>query len=98
MSGALFPAANPQASSFVGGSVSFSGISRLLLAPIALARTWYRRASFRADLANDLRERPDYLRDIGICEYAARSEALRFFWEPVLLKHRRFEMAVTPTC
>jgi uncharacterized protein YjiS (DUF1127 family) len=96
MSDMLFPAANPQASSRAGESVSFSGIARLLLAPLSLSAAWYRRARLRAELATDLRERPDYLRDIGICEHAARREAVRFFWEPVLLKHRRFEMADTP--
>jgi uncharacterized protein YjiS (DUF1127 family) len=75
---------------------SFYNLGRLLHAPLSILAMWSRRARLRAQLAADLRERPEYLRDIGICEYQARSEAVRFFWEPILLKHRRVEMVATP--
>ena len=74
---------------------SFYNLGRLLQPPLSILAMWCRRARLRAQLAADLRERPEYLFDIGICEYEARSEAVRFFWEPILLKHRRVEMAVT---
>ena len=75
---------------------SFSSLGRRLPAPLSILVVWCRRARLRAQLAADLRERPEYLRDIGICEYQARREAVRFFWEPVLLKHQRVEIAATP--
>lgn len=56
------------------------------LAPLLLFATWYQRARFRAELLDDLRHRPEYLSDIGICRHEARSETTRFFWEPVLLR------------
>lgn len=59
---------------------------RRSLAPLSLFATWYRRACFRAELLDDLRHRPEYLSDIGICQHEARSETTRFFWEPVLLR------------
>ena len=89
MTDALFHTANRRTSTLAGQDYSFSGIARLLLAPVSLCLTWYGRARLRRDLAADLRERPEYLRDIGICEHAARSEAVRLFWEPILLKHHR---------
>ncbi|SFI27776.1 hypothetical protein [Bradyrhizobium sp. cf659] len=55
------------------------------LAPLTLFVTWYQRARFRAELRADLRHKPEYLRDIGICRHEATSETTRFFWEPVLL-------------
>ena len=80
----------------IAEKASFSNLGRQLPAPVSILVMWYRRARLRAELAADLRERPQFLRDIGICEYQARTEAGRFFWEPVLLKHRRVEMAATP--
>lgn len=56
------------------------------LASLLLFATWYQRARFRAELLDDLRHRPEYLSDIGICRHEARSETTRFFWEPVLLR------------
>ncbi|WP_441232477.1 hypothetical protein [Bradyrhizobium sp. 1200_D9_N1_1] len=56
------------------------------LAPLTLFVTWYQRARFRAELLADLRHKPEYLRDIGICPHEATSETTRFFWEPVLLR------------
>lgn len=56
------------------------------LAPLALFVTWYQRACFRSELLEDLRHRPEYLSDIGICRHEATSETTRFFWEPVLLR------------
>lgn len=56
------------------------------LAALMLFATWYQRACFRAELLDDLRHRPEYLSDIGICRHEARSETTRFFWEPVLLR------------
>jgi uncharacterized protein YjiS (DUF1127 family) len=83
-------------SALIAKKTSFSEFARRQLAPVSIFVTWYRRSRLRAELAADLKERPEFLRDIGICEYQARSEAVRFFWEPVLLKHRRLEMATTP--
>lgn len=56
------------------------------LAPLALLVTWYRRACFRSELLEDLRYRPEYLSDVGICRHEAATETTRFFWEPVLLR------------
>ncbi|MBR0861731.1 uncharacterized protein YjiS (DUF1127 family) [Bradyrhizobium diazoefficiens] len=56
------------------------------LAPLTLFVTWYQRARFRAELLADLRRKPEYLRDIGICPHEATSETTRFFWEPILLR------------
>jgi len=41
-----------------------------------------------AELRADIRDKPDFLRDIGIGLHEAQAEASRFFWEPLLLKHR----------
>ena len=79
----------------IAEKASFSDLGRRLSAPLSILVMWCRRARLRAELAADLRERPEYLRDIGICEYQARNEAVRFFWEPILLKHRRVELVVT---
>jgi uncharacterized protein YjiS (DUF1127 family) len=54
----------------------------------ALPARWWQRACFRAELRADLRDKPDFLRDIGIGLHEAQAEASRFFWEPLLLKHR----------
>lgn len=59
------------------------------LAPLALFATWYQRACFRSELLEDLKHRPEYLGDIGICRHEAASETTRFFWEPVLLRRGR---------
>ena len=80
----------------IAEKASFFYFWRRRPAPLSILVMWCGRARLRAQLAADLRERPEYLRDIGICEYQAQSEALRFFWEPVLLKQRRVEMAATP--
>jgi uncharacterized protein YjiS (DUF1127 family) len=56
------------------------------LASLTLFVTWYQRARFRAELLADLRHKPEYLADIGICRHEATSETTRFFWEPVLLR------------
>jgi uncharacterized protein YjiS (DUF1127 family) len=55
---------------------------------LGLPATWWQRACFRAQLRADLRDKPDLLRDIGIGRHEAQAEASRFFWEPLLLKHR----------
>jgi uncharacterized protein YjiS (DUF1127 family) len=57
-------------------------------AMLGLPATWWQRACFRAQLRADLRDKPDLLRDIGIGRHEAQAEASRFFWEPLLLKHR----------
>lgn len=59
------------------------------LAPLTLFVTWYQRACFRSELLDDLRHRPEYLSDIGICRHEATSETTRFFWEPVVLRRTR---------
>ncbi|WBL82199.1 hypothetical protein I3J27_17850 [Bradyrhizobium xenonodulans] len=56
------------------------------LAPLTLFVTWYQRACFRSELLEDLRHRPEYLSDIGICRHEATTETNRFFWEPILLR------------
>lgn len=53
-----------------------------------LPAMWRQRTRFRAELRADIRDRPDFLRDIGIGLYEAHAEASRFFWEPWLLKRR----------
>jgi uncharacterized protein YjiS (DUF1127 family) len=59
--------------------------------PLSILVTWFERVRLRAELVADLRDRPEYLRDIGICEHAAQFEATRFFWEPVLLSRTEFD-------
>lgn len=59
------------------------------LAPLTLLVTWYQRACFRSKLLEDLRQRPEYLSDVGICLHEATTETTRFFWEPVLLRRSR---------
>jgi uncharacterized protein YjiS (DUF1127 family) len=54
----------------------------------SLLATWWKRACFRAELRADLRDKPDFLRDIGIGLHEAEAEASRFFWEPLLLEHQ----------
>jgi uncharacterized protein YjiS (DUF1127 family) len=53
-----------------------------------LLATWWQRARFRAELRTDLRDKPDFLRDIGVGLHEAQAEASRFFWEPLLLEQR----------
>jgi uncharacterized protein YjiS (DUF1127 family) len=66
-----------------------SGDDRLRLGAIfSLPATWWQRACFRAELRADLRDKPDFLRDIGFGLHEAQAEASRFFWEPLRLKHR----------
>jgi len=60
----------------------------VLDAIFGLPATWWQRACFRAELRADLRDKPDFLRDIGIGLHEAQTEASRFFWEPLRLKHR----------
>ena len=56
--------------------------------PLATLAAWWQRACFRAELRADLRDKPEFLRDIGIGLHEAQAEASRFFWEPLLLKPR----------
>jgi uncharacterized protein YjiS (DUF1127 family) len=66
-----------------------SGDDHLRLGAIfSLPATWWQRACFRAELRADLREKPDFLRDIGIGLHEAQAEASRFFWEPLLSINR----------
>ena len=53
-----------------------------------LPAIWWQRARFRARLRADLRDNPDFLRDIGIGAYEARVELSRSFWEPIKLRRR----------
>jgi uncharacterized protein YjiS (DUF1127 family) len=55
---------------------------------VSLAVTWWQRACFRAELRANLGDKFDFLREIGIGLHEAQAEASRFFWEPLLLKHR----------
>jgi uncharacterized protein YjiS (DUF1127 family) len=91
--------ANPPApvATDVPGLEDLTGASRIKFVwphPIQLLMIWYGRARFRAKLIADLRDRPDYLRDIGIHGRQAQLEATRFFWEPILLK--RLDQAAHP--
>ena len=54
----------------------------------SLPATWWQRACFRAELRADLGDKPGFLREICIGLHEAQVEASRFFWEPLLLKHR----------
>lgn len=55
--------------------------------PIArLPFTWWERARFRSELRADIRDRSDFLRDIGVDMFEAHAEACRFFWQPIMLK------------
>ncbi|MHB0772062.1 hypothetical protein [Bradyrhizobium sp. 5.13L] len=55
--------------------------------PIArLPFTWWERARFRSKLRADIRDRSDFLRDIGVDVFEAHAEAFRFFWQPITLK------------
>ena len=66
-----------------------SGDDYLRLGAIfSLLATWWQRACFRAELRADLKDKPDFLHDIGIGLHEAHAEASRFFWESLLLKHR----------
>jgi uncharacterized protein YjiS (DUF1127 family) len=66
-----------------------SGDDHLRLGAIfSLPATWWQRACFRTELRADIRDKPDFLRDIGISPCEAHAEASRFFWEPLLLKLR----------
>jgi uncharacterized protein YjiS (DUF1127 family) len=63
-----------------------SGDDHLRLGAIfSLPATWWQRACFRVELRADIRDKPDFLRDIGIGLHEAQAEASRFFWEPLLL-------------
>lgn len=55
---------------------------------LSLPATWWQRARFRAELRADLRDKPEFLRDIGIGVHEAQAEASRFFWEALILEHR----------
>ena len=59
-----------------------------LAAIFSLPATWWQRSCFRAELRADLKDKPDFLRDIGIGLHEAQAEASRFFWEPSLLEQR----------
>jgi len=47
---------------------------------------WWERACFRSKLREDIRDRSDFLRDVGINVFEAHAEAGRFFWQPITLK------------
>lgn len=55
---------------------------------VGLPVTWWQRSRFRAELRADLRDKRDFLRDIGLGVHEAQAEASRFFWEAVILKRR----------
>jgi uncharacterized protein YjiS (DUF1127 family) len=59
-----------------------------VLAVLVLPATWWRRAHFRAQLRDLIEGGSSHLRDAGFDEYEARTEAARFFWEPVMMKQR----------
>ncbi|KYK44093.1 hypothetical protein A1D31_15465 [Bradyrhizobium liaoningense] len=55
--------------------------------PLArLPFTWWERACFRSELRADIRDRSEFLRDIGVDAFEAHAEARRFFWQPIRLK------------
>ncbi|WP_334425488.1 hypothetical protein [Bradyrhizobium sp. AZCC 1620] len=53
---------------------------------LGLPLTWWERARFRSKLRADIRDRSDFLRDVGIDVLEAHAEACRFFWQPITLK------------
>ena len=53
---------------------------------LELPLTWWERACFRSKLRADIRDRSDFLRDIGIDVLEAHAEVCRFFWQPITLK------------
>ena len=65
-----------------------SGYDLHVRAVFVLPATWWQRASFRAKLSADLKDKSDFLRDIGIEVHEAQAEASRSFWEPIALKRR----------
>lgn len=54
----------------------------------SLPATWWRRSRFRAELRADLRDKPEFLRDIGIGVYEAQAEVARYFWEALIVERR----------
>lgn len=50
-----------------------------------LPAIWWQRIRFRAQLRADMVDAADLLDDIGINLFDAQAEAMRFFWEPVIL-------------
>ncbi|ERF81604.1 hypothetical protein JQ559_26445 [Bradyrhizobium viridifuturi] len=53
-----------------------------------LPAMWSQRASFRAQLRADLQDNADLLHDIGFNIAEVQAEAVRFFFEPVVLTRR----------
>ena len=82
-------AAAPHRAAVIPATRSTSGDNGLRIRAIVnLPATWWQRSRFRTELRADIREKPELLRDIGIGVHEAQAEASRFFWEPLLLKHR----------
>lgn len=54
---------------------------------LRLPAIWWRRAHFRAQLRHLIEGEASHLRDVGFDEHEARTEAARFFWQPVTMKH-----------
>ena len=70
----------------VGAGFASGGYDLRIPAILGLPLTWWDRACFRSKLRADIRDRSDFLRDIGIDVLEAHAEACRFFWQPITLK------------
>jgi uncharacterized protein YjiS (DUF1127 family) len=81
-------AAAPERPVAFPGAGFASGYDLHVRAIFGLPVTWWQRASFRAKLRADLKDKSDFLRDIGIEVHEAQAEASRLFWEPITLKRR----------
>jgi uncharacterized protein YjiS (DUF1127 family) len=80
-------AAAPNGTAAIAGAGLASGGYDLRIGTVLmLPAIWWQRACFRAKLREDLENQPDFLRDIGIGVHDAQAEAVRFFWEPIMLK------------
>jgi uncharacterized protein YjiS (DUF1127 family) len=81
-------AATPERPVAFPGAGFASGYDLHVRAIFGLPVTWWQRTSFRAKLRADLKDKSDFLRDIGIEVHEAQAEASRLFWEPITLKRR----------
>ncbi|MDH2343352.1 hypothetical protein QCM77_07195 [Bradyrhizobium sp. SSUT18] len=89
MTPARAQAASPERAAVIPATGFASGADGLSIRAIfGLPVTWWQRSRFRAELRADLRDKPEFLRDIGMGAYEAQAEASRYFWEAVILERR----------
>ena len=70
----------------VGAGFASGDYDLRIPAILELPLTWWERACFRSKLRADIRDRSDFLRDIGIDVLEAHAEVCRVFWQPITLK------------